>query len=231
MRALPGRSLRQTVDDATLITPQEQTRRDQRRRILRAAGELVAKRGYNAVTADMIVKRARVSPRTFYRHYRSKEDCFLALFDAVFAQVRADVGAALAEEMPWPEQVIATLRVIGDLVRTDPLLARALIVEAPTGGPVIFARYERATRALVPLFRRGREFHPRGETLPSTLEVTLAGSVLWSAYQRLIVGEVDRIEAILPEVVALVLRPYLGDEEAARHAGESVAPVRPLAAS
>jgi AcrR family transcriptional regulator len=229
MRALPGRSLRQTVDDATLITPREQTRRDQRRRILRAAGELIAKRGYNAVTADMIVKRARVSPRTFYVHYRSKEDCFLALFDAVFARVQASVRAALEEEMPWPEQVIATLQVIGDLVQADPLIARAIVVEAPTAGPVVFERYENANRALAPLFRRGREFHPHGEALPSTLELTLAGSVVWSAYQRIIVGEADRIEAVLPEVVELVLRPYLGDEEAARHARESAAPARPAA--
>jgi AcrR family transcriptional regulator len=221
MRALPGRASRSTIDDAALITPREQTRREQRRRILRATAELVAKRGYNAVTADMIVKRAKVSPRTFYRHYRSKEDCFLALFDAVFARVRGDVEEALAEEMPWPEQVITTLRVIGDLIRGDPIVSRAIIVEAPTAGPVIFERYERANRALVPLFAAGREFHPRGQALPSTLEMTLAGSVLWSAYQRLIVGEADRIEEILPEVAALVLRPYLGEEEAARLAAEA----------
>ena len=42
--------------------------------------------------------------------------------------------------------------------------------------------------------------------------------MLWSAYQRLIVGEADRIEALLPEAIEFVLRPYLGEAEAARWA-------------
>jgi hypothetical protein len=102
------------------------------------------------------------------------------------------------------------------MIVSDPILARATIVEAPTAGPVIFERYERSIEAFVPLFKLGRELSPRGEQLPSTIEITLAGSVLWSAYQRLIIGEVDRIAEELPELIELVLRPYLGEEEAAR---------------
>jgi AcrR family transcriptional regulator len=219
MRALPGRASRATPGEQATVT-RERSAEAQRRRILRATGELVAKRGYNAVTVELIVKRARVSFKTFYKHFSGKEECFLELFDTVTARARESVATALVAtaDSPWPEQVIAALRAIFGEILADPLLARATIVEAPTVGPHIIGRYEKSMRSLSPLLLRGRELSPDPEQLPRTLEDTLAGGVFWSAYQRLIVGEVDRIEPLLPEAVEFVLRPYIGATEAARWA-------------
>jgi AcrR family transcriptional regulator len=219
MRALPGRASRTSVAAPARVT-REGVEAAQRQRILQATGELVAKRGYNDVTVELIVKRAKVSFKTFYKHFRGKEECFLELFDTVMGGAREQIDAALAAsaEAPWPEQVIAAMRALFGVILADPILARATIVEAPTVGPVIIERYERAMKALSPLLRHGRELGPAAAQLPETLEDTLAGGVLWSAYQRLIVGEVDRIEALLPEAIEFVLRPYIGEGEAARWA-------------
>src|SRR5262249_38794682 len=193
MRALPGRSSRSKHGNRPAVT-RSGVEEDQRRRILQATGELVAKRGYNDVTVELIVKRARVGYKTFYRHFANKEECFLSLIDSVFFISQRVIGERLESEPgEGPQQVVATLRARVEMIVADPILARACIVEAPTAGPVIFERYERSIEALVPLFSLGRELSPRGDQLPSTIEITLAGSVLWSAYQRLIVGEVDRI--------------------------------------
>lgn len=220
MRALPGRDSRTSLDDSPAAVTRDSVKEAQRQRILRATGELVAKRGYNAVTVELIVKRARVSFKTFYAHFPNKERCFLELFDTVMAQTRAEIDAAVAAQAdaPWPAQVAAALRALFGAFLADPLIARASIVEAPTVGPIIIERYERAMTALSPLLRQGREQSPQRDELPDSLENTLAGGVLWSAYQRLIVGEADRIEALLPEAVEFVLRPYIGEAEAARWA-------------
>lgn len=227
MRALPGRDSRTSLEDSPARVTRDRVKADQRQRILRATGELVAKRGYNAVTIELIVKRAKVSYKTFYAHFSNKEACFLELFDAVMAQTRAQIDVALAAEAgaPWPQQVVAGLRALFDSFVADPLIARASIVEAPTVGPLIIERYEKAMTVLSPLLRQGRAIDmPQREELPETLEDTLAGGVLWSAYQRLIVGEADRIEALLPEAIEFVLRPYIGEVEAARWAKWSLAP-------
>lgn len=227
MRALPGRDSRASLDDAPARVTRDSVKQDQRSRILRATGELVAKRGYNAVTVELIVKRARVSFKTFYKHFPNKEACFLELFDMVMAQTREEIEAALAAEAdsPWPQQVAVALRTLFAAFLADPLIARASIVEAPTVGPIIIERYEKAMTGLSPLLSRGREIaSARHEELPETLEDTLAGGVLWSAYQRLIVGEAERMEALLPEAIEFVLRPYLGEQEAARWAQWSTAP-------
>lgn len=217
MRALPGRQSRATLDAPPAAVTRSNASVDQRRRILRAIGELVAKRGYADVTVELIVKRAHVSYKTFYKHFSGKEECFLALFDSVFRSTERTIRERLeAEDLPWAEQVALALRSFIELIVAEPIIARAVIVEAPTVGPGILARYERATKALVPLFAAGRELNPRGAELPSTIEDTLAGSVFWSAYQRLIVGEAERLPELLPELIELVLRTYLGEAEASR---------------
>ena len=219
MRAIPGRDSRTSLAVPTTVT-RDTVKGDQRQRILRATGELVAKRGYNAVTVGLIVKRAHVSFKTFYKHFSNKEECFLALFDEYLARAREVFDTALEDEedAAWPQQVAAALRALFGIFLADPLIARATIVEAPTAGPAVVERYEQMTRGLSPLLRRGREFSPQAKDLPASLEDTLGAGVLWSAYQRLIVGEVDRIEALLPEAIEFLLRPYIGEAEAARWA-------------
>lgn len=219
MRALPGRASRTSLPSGiTRATVKE----DQRQRILRATGELVAERGYHSVTVELIVKHARVSFKTFYGHFANKEECFVELFETVMAEARARMDAAVERERrrgaAWPQQVAAALRALFDVFLADPLIARASIVDAPTVGPVMIDRYQQAMSGLTPLLRQGRGFVPDADELPPTLEDTLAGGLLWSAYQRLIVGEVDRIETLLPEAVIFVLRPYVGEREAAKWA-------------
>jgi AcrR family transcriptional regulator len=219
MRSLPGRASRTSVDSAAGVT-RDGVNEDQRQRILNATNELVAESGYNALTVELIAKRAKVSFKTFYKHFPNKEACFLELFDSKIALSRERIEAALAAEpdAPWPQQVVVAVRALFEAILIDPLSARATIVEAPTAGPVIIDRYQSAINGLSPLLQHGREFSPDAEDLPETLEQTLVGGVLWSAYQRLIVGEDDRIEALLPEAIEFLLRPYVGDAEAARWA-------------
>jgi len=140
------------------------------------------------------------------------------------ARSREQIEAALAAEStePWPAQVVAALRALFASILVDPLVARATIVEGPTVGPAIIERYEGLATALSPLLARGRDAVPAAADLPPTLEDTLAGGVLWSAYQRLIVGSIEELPELLPETVAFVLRPYLGEAEAARWARSSM---------
>lgn len=217
-------------DTSPAAVTRSSAHRDQRRRILRAIGELVAKRGYADVTVELIVKRARVSYKTFYKHFSSKEECFGELFDSTFGSTEKAIREQLDEQSgPWPEQVALALGLWIERIVAEPLIARAAIVEAPTVGVGMVERYERATKAFVPLFRQGRDLNPRGAELPATVEDTLSGSVFWSAYQRLIVGEAERLPELLPELTELVLRTYLGQAEAARIARSQ--PKRPQLAS
>jgi AcrR family transcriptional regulator len=71
-------------------------------RLLEAAKAAFAKRGYGEVNVDDICRAARIAKGSFYRHYRSKEDLFLAatesLADEVVELFREAVGGAGIEE-------------------------------------------------------------------------------------------------------------------------------------
>jgi AcrR family transcriptional regulator len=231
MRALPGRASRVTPDAPPASVTRTSAHADQRRRILRAVGELAAESGYAEVTVEQIVKRAHVSFKTFYKHYAGKEECFVALFDAVTAHTEQTIRRRLdAEARPWADQVILALGTFVEQIVAEPVIARAVVVESLTVGPAIAERYEQATRAFVALFQAGRELNPRGKELPDTIEGTLAGAVIWSAYERLIVGRADELTAYLPVLLELVLRTYLGPAEATRLARSPASAPQPALA-
>src|SRR5690349_24701615 len=108
MRALPGRQSRAKLDAPPASITRANTHADQRRRILRAVGELVGERGYGDVTVEMIVKRARVSFKTFYKHYPGKEECLLDLCATAFDSAEKTIRERLAAEpdAPWADRVL-----------------------------------------------------------------------------------------------------------------------------
>ncbi len=218
MRALPGKASRQPPGPEPVSRAAAAA--DQRRRILEATADLVAEQGYPETTIEQIVRRAKVGYATFYKHFADKQEAFLALFDAATERTVYEVEEAYdREEGPWPDKVGAALGALLKLVAANPNVARACMVEALTAGPEAAARHEAALKRFAPLLRPGRELNPRSDRLPETLEDTLAGGVLWVVNQRLLAGEVKEIRALLPEALEFLLRPYVGEDEAAREAG------------
>ena len=65
-------------------------------------------------------------------------------------------------------------------------------------------------------FRIGRKVSPHGDELPETLEETIIGGIFWIIYQRIVLGETEQIEQLLPELVEFALTPYIGAEAARR---------------
>jgi len=120
----------------------------------------------------------------------------------------------------WPGRVNSGLAAFLHYVASEPALARTCIVEALSAGPAAVERYERSIQAFVPLFRMGRKVSPHGEELPGTLEETIIGGIFWIIYQRIIMGQAEQIEELLPELVEFSLTPYLGAEAAKRAASE-----------
>jgi AcrR family transcriptional regulator len=218
VRALPGKASRQPPGPEPVSRAEAAA--DQRRRILEATADLVAEQGYANATIEQIVRRAKVGYATFYKHFADKDEAFLALLDAAIERTLYAVEEAYDREGgPWPDKVGAGLGALLEQIAAHPNVARACLVEAPTAGPEPAARHEAALKRFVPLLRPGRELNPRQAELPATLEDTLAGGVLWVVNQRLIAGEESELRALLPEALEFLLRPYVGEEEAAREAG------------
>jgi AcrR family transcriptional regulator len=166
------------------------------------------------------VRRAGIARNTFYENFTSKEDCFLAAQKyAADESLRRVVEAAGSVES-WPDRVRAGLASFLHSVATEPALARACFVEALSAGPAAREGYEESLQAFVPLFRIGRKVSSQGSELPETLEETIVGGIFWIIYQRIVNGETEEIERLLPELVEFSLTPYVGGKSAKRVASE-----------
>src|SRR5712691_7213909 len=71
---------------------------NQRERIMAAVGPAVTELGYPEMSVEAIVARAGVSRRTFYEHFKNKEDAFLAAYDAVVQLQARQIRRAYFEE-------------------------------------------------------------------------------------------------------------------------------------
>ncbi len=196
--------------------PREVMEAHQRDRVISAAIEVFAKRGYQATTVDHIVAAATIGVGSFYALFDGKEDCFLQAFDRIVAQSRERIAAHQSPSAAWPEQACAALYSLLDLIAAEHFQARLVLVEAQTAGPVAEARYHSTLEQLAALMRRGRALGSATAQLPASFEeVTLAG-LAWLLHQRLVVARLADIAELFPEMAEMLLEPYLGEAEASR---------------
>ncbi|HXS47909.1 MAG TPA: TetR/AcrR family transcriptional regulator [Solirubrobacterales bacterium] len=182
----------------------------QRERILDAATEVFAKRGYQGTTIDNIVAAAQIGVGRFYELFANKSDCFVQVYERIVADAGERIGAAIPAGAEWSEQAGAALRTLLERIEAEPLHARVALVEVQTAGPAALARYEETTDGVIPLLARGREASPVASELPSRLEEAIVGGLAWLLQQLVVRGEFDGVEAHLPDLLEIAVEPYVG---------------------
>jgi AcrR family transcriptional regulator len=200
------------------LIPRDFVAQNQRERILAATAELVAERGYQKTTIELIAKTARVALSTFYEHFESKEGAFLAAFDQSVEAAGEVFAELLDPDQAWADQIASGLEILLEMVIGEEARAKLCIVEAQAAGSAPLARYQAMLESVAPKLREGREFNPRAARLPDGLEVAIAGGLAWLVHQRLVAGQTGEVKALLPEMLQVTLTPYLGEVEAARAA-------------
>ena len=103
-----------------------------------------------------VAKRAGVSSADFYKHFKAKDDCFLAAYDDAVEGIRAQVLAACAEQNEWPAAVSAALAALLDHLAAEPARARLVLIEGLFAGPALYDRYQRALDSFAP-YLEGRD--------------------------------------------------------------------------
>jgi AcrR family transcriptional regulator len=191
---------------------------NQRERLIAGLAEAVAERGYGGTTIADITRHAAVSRRTFYEHFDGKDECFVAAFDTVTEQLRDRVDVAYNAEEGWPAQIAAGIEAMLVFLASEPNLARLAIVEALVAGPVVVERYDAAVQTFLPYLQEGREGRPAAvlDHLSDSTEEALVGGMVSLVSRRIVAGQTDELETLLPDLVEFTLAPYLGNEEAAK---------------
>jgi AcrR family transcriptional regulator len=104
-----------------------------RARLIDAARELFADRGYAAVPVEEVVRRAGVTRGALYHQFPGgKEDLFAAVFDHVEEEVMAGIAETLGDSLP--DDPLAGMRAGVDAtldLALDPKLVQLTILDAP----------------------------------------------------------------------------------------------------
>jgi AcrR family transcriptional regulator len=183
----------------------------QRERILDAATEVFAKRGFQSTTIDNIVAAAKIGVGSFYELFANKSDCFVQVYERIVADASERISAAIPADAVWPEQACAALRSLLEQIEAEPLRARVALVEVQTAGPAALTRYEETIDGVIPLLARGREVSPVAAELPPRLEEAIVGGLAWLLQQRIVRGDFAGAEAHLPDLLEIAVEPYVGE--------------------
>jgi AcrR family transcriptional regulator len=155
---------------------------------------------------------------TFFVYFESKRHCLGAAYDAFFHRMTAQASEACAVEEEWPAGVRAGVRASFEFLLETASRARLFMVEAVAGGLPLFEREIRLVARLAEMLEEGRRRTlPPPDLQPSTESVLVAG-VLARISELLLVEEPSALLELEPEVVEVVLAPFVGPDEARRHA-------------
>lgn len=196
--------------------PREVVTDNQRQRLIAGAAQALARGGYAEMSVEDILTEAGVSRTTFYEHFKNKRDCVLLAHEEAFDRLAGELFRACAGESEWPAKVAAAIEAAIGFAMRAPEEAQLLVVDALAADPTLASRVLASNDYLVGLLRNGREQCPQAMTLPELTERALIGAAVSLIGNRLMSGQADRLPELEPQLVQLMLMPYLGISEARR---------------
>jgi AcrR family transcriptional regulator len=189
--------------------------RNQRERLIAGLIQALYEVGYQKTTVSLIGQRAAVSKSDFYKHFESKDDCFIAAYDEAAARIRGRVTESCGEASgdPWPRRVRAAIDALLKLLAAEPALASIVLVEGLRAGRGVYDRYQEAIESFVDCLRQGA---PGRVEVPEATDEAVVGGVASMLGRRVLAGEAEQLGQLFPEILQFVLSAYLGAEEARR---------------
>jgi AcrR family transcriptional regulator len=184
---------------------------DRSERALRAFTAVVAERGYGNASVRHAIKRAAMSPTTFYASFRDKEDAMAAAIDSGGAQLVAAIMPTFRRNPDWPVGVRAALGTFFNFLASRPSLARLMVVEVHAAGPEAVARREAALAPLQDQLGRWQAWAPQ---VPAITIEALRGGVFGLAFKAIKEGGPDSLPDLAAICTYFTLAPFIGAEAA-----------------
>jgi AcrR family transcriptional regulator len=194
--------------DESPASPASRAALTQRERIVRAAAQVVVAKGYPALSIPAISAAAGTSNQTFYEHFTSKQDAFLAAFEIVAADGLNTTAAVFAREGDRAETIGASIRALLDHIVATELFARLAFFELPTAGPVALDRADALLESFGAFLQPGIAPREIGGPLPGSIVEAIANGI-WAVIQYEIAhGRRESLPELAPEITRIVLAPF-----------------------
>jgi AcrR family transcriptional regulator len=196
--------------------PRELVAENQRARLINGIIEAVAEQGYGDTTVSHVTAAAKVSRRTFYESFKNKEDCYRAAYEACLELVEGEMLAAAERQETWPERVRAGLEALLEVLAPSPDLAAFFVISPTTAGDAVSERHYQAMSGLISALTASPPDPPAAKGVAPISPEVLAGGVTRLIAGKVSAGKTAELPDLLPGLTELILRPFVGTEEAIR---------------
>ncbi|HTX83109.1 MAG TPA: TetR/AcrR family transcriptional regulator [Streptosporangiaceae bacterium] len=185
---------------------------NQRERITDAVAQAAAEFGYAEMSVEAIVARAGVSRRTFYEHFKNKEDAFLAAYDAVVRQQARHIRRAYFEETTVQKRLRAGIRAYMEFIASKPEVGRMCIVEVLAAGPRAMAKRNEAMQMFAEIIEDNiHELIPGCRRAALTAEM-IVGGLHEVVLSRILANRIDELPGMADDLLATILMLNVGDK-------------------
>jgi AcrR family transcriptional regulator len=207
-------------------SPRVQVAEMQRTRLLAAAVASIAELGYGGASVAHITSRARVSRRTFYDLFASREECLLAVLRDTVERICGEIAAENLTGLEWRDRVRGGLLRILSFFDREPVLARVCVVQALQGGPRVLRWREEILGELAEVLDQGRGESSRARECTGLTAEGLVGAAFAIVYARLSSRKHrEPLRNLLGELMSLIVLPYQGPAAARSEQQRSLPPV------
>ena len=159
--------------------PAPDNQNEHRRRLLDAMAEAVAHKGYADTTIADLASGARVSRRTFYEHFGSKEECLIALYEAASRQALSVLRDAIDPAHDPLTQAERALHAYLSTMASNPLLLKTLFIAILGLGSTGLQARRRVNQHLANLILEviNRPGEKKRKPLPPALAMSIVGGI------------------------------------------------------
>ncbi|APR77561.1 Transcriptional regulator, TetR family protein [Minicystis rosea] len=175
-----------------------------RERLLAAVLEGLGDVGWADLTIAEIVRRARVSKRTFYEHFETKDACLLALYESVSSHLLDELDTAI-ERLPRGEgRIEAGATFYLARLQERPRVVRALAIEILHLGSEGLAIRRRVMRRFAAFLRREINAEGRRPPISTAVAMVIVGGINELTLEAFEEDRVDRLAELVEPIVEVV---------------------------
>jgi AcrR family transcriptional regulator len=166
------------------------------------------------MSVEDIIATAGVSRRTFYDHFKSKDDAFLGEYEQVSAELIERVRASNDPEASFIERAEAGLHATLEFFQEDVAYADLCVVEVMAAGRRAVEKRDSAMAALAALVDESASDLPKRSLPPAITSRLVVGGIYEVIYTNVLNGKLDELPGLVPDMIFNLVLPYLGREEA-----------------
>lgn len=178
--------------------------------------ELASERGYDDVSVAEVAARAGGSAADFESHFASKLACAVAILEGIAESNLRAVRGAFDAEPSWPDSLRAAAYAHAEWILANPEKMRFGLLETLWASELTGALRDSLFGEYVAMIDAGREVAPDPGSIPAFAAEGAVGSITEVITRRLGHGRLEEMLKLVPEMMYLAVRPYLGEDAARR---------------